>query len=314
MNNHNHQYALLDNELININNVDKSLKQKYHCAGCKSEMIAKKGKIKVHHFAHKSLVNCSGETYLHFLSKTLIYNKLKECITNKEPFFLEYKKNTTCNHFKKDLDYTCDKGCEEVKVNLIDYYDEVYLENRVDNFIPDVYLRNSKTDNKLFIEIAVTHYSSDEKLNSKYRIIEISVKSEDDLIFINENKFSEKYRNIEFFNFKLDIEKSLCNGNCSSKFDLFIYRDKEDYQLKIKNTPNQLLYYKKTEPKIFFQESSEEYVWNFFKRTVYDLKDEGIRNCYLCRYVGSKTFCKIQKKQVKNQDAKNCKYFRTDKK
>ena len=51
----------------------------FHCPSCRHELIVKKGKIKVHHFAHKPPFNCSrgqGETEAHRKCKFSIYQQL----------------------------------------------------------------------------------------------------------------------------------------------------------------------------------------------------------------------------------------------
>lgn len=51
----------------------------FHCAGCKHELIVKKGKIKVHHFSHKPPYSCSrgtGESEAHRKCKETIYFEL----------------------------------------------------------------------------------------------------------------------------------------------------------------------------------------------------------------------------------------------
>ena len=51
----------------------------FHCAGCKHELILRKGKIKVHHFAHKPPFDCvrgKGETEAHRKCKESIYQAL----------------------------------------------------------------------------------------------------------------------------------------------------------------------------------------------------------------------------------------------
>lgn len=63
-------YALnYQGNLINISDVDKSKSEKYYCLQCGDEMISRKGYVNRHHFSHKSIKNCSFETYLHKLSK-----------------------------------------------------------------------------------------------------------------------------------------------------------------------------------------------------------------------------------------------------
>lgn len=56
-------------------------------------MIAKQGKIRQWHFAHKALSpNCSYESYLHSLAKLLILQKLR----SEQPFGVEIKVPFTC--------------------------------------------------------------------------------------------------------------------------------------------------------------------------------------------------------------------------
>ena len=66
-------YALKDNKLIHISNVENGLKCGCICPSCKGKMIAKKGKIKVHHFAHYNKdCGLAGETALHLKCKEII--------------------------------------------------------------------------------------------------------------------------------------------------------------------------------------------------------------------------------------------------
>lgn len=51
----------------------------FYCIGCKKEVVLKKGRIKVHHFAHKPPFSCNrgqGETEKHRECKEAIYKKL----------------------------------------------------------------------------------------------------------------------------------------------------------------------------------------------------------------------------------------------
>jgi hypothetical protein len=51
---------------------------KYRCPSCCSEILLKKGQVRVPHFAHKSGVSCSEETVIHRTAKLLI----KSAVTN----------------------------------------------------------------------------------------------------------------------------------------------------------------------------------------------------------------------------------------
>ena len=60
----------------------------FFCLFCHRQMIAKQGKIRQWHFAHKALSpNCSYESYLHSLAKLLILQKLR----SEQPFGVEIK-------------------------------------------------------------------------------------------------------------------------------------------------------------------------------------------------------------------------------
>lgn len=74
--------------------VDKS-DGPFFCKACSKEVVLKKGKIRLHHFAHKPPVTCSyglGETELHHRAKKSIFESIRQ---NKNCSFceLEYKVN-----------------------------------------------------------------------------------------------------------------------------------------------------------------------------------------------------------------------------
>jgi competence protein CoiA len=60
--------------------VSQRLEAPFTCSLCRREVILRKGKIKVHHFAHKPPVMCSlgaGETEAHHQAKLAIYDALR---------------------------------------------------------------------------------------------------------------------------------------------------------------------------------------------------------------------------------------------
>jgi competence protein CoiA len=53
----------------------------FNCPGCKDELVLRKGRIKVHHFAHKPPYHCQrgeGESDAHRKCKESIYNSLSK--------------------------------------------------------------------------------------------------------------------------------------------------------------------------------------------------------------------------------------------
>ena len=65
--------ALLSSQRVDAFGASKG--PKYFCPNCRTEVILKQGRIKIHHFAHKPPTDCtwaSGETREHLLAKTVI--------------------------------------------------------------------------------------------------------------------------------------------------------------------------------------------------------------------------------------------------
>jgi competence CoiA-like predicted nuclease len=69
--------------------VGKEQQSDFICLGCDNILIAKvNGKIKQPHFAHKSIQECNGETYLHRLGKQVFFEVYQKCLEENEPFIL----------------------------------------------------------------------------------------------------------------------------------------------------------------------------------------------------------------------------------
>ena len=148
-------FASKDGELIHISKVQKGLKCGCYCPACGEKMVAKKGNQRMHHFAHYSSVNCEYgyETSLHMLAKKIISKSKKFVIP---AVYI----NDQVTHEKKKV------PSKEIKV------DEVRLEKRYDEFIPDIVLVSGEKE--LFVEIYVSHKVTDEKL-AKIKKIKTSV-------------------------------------------------------------------------------------------------------------------------------------------
>jgi len=56
---------------------DSLIVNKFKCISCGNEIIARLGRLKKKHFAHKEIVTCSGETYIHQLGKQLFMTSTK---------------------------------------------------------------------------------------------------------------------------------------------------------------------------------------------------------------------------------------------
>ncbi len=67
-------FALKDGKLVSINDVEQGLDCECLCPYCDSKLVAKKGNIRKHHFAHYDAEDChlGQETAIHLLAKELI--------------------------------------------------------------------------------------------------------------------------------------------------------------------------------------------------------------------------------------------------
>lgn len=135
-------YGLKDDNLVSIDEVESGLACECLCPGCKKQLIAKKGNIKIHHFAHYKTVDCKGgiETALHVLSKELIASS-KTFITP-----ILYYPNTNFEIFP------------EIEIPI----DKVTLEKRLGEIIPDVIIESK--GKKLLIEVVVNNPISRDKM------------------------------------------------------------------------------------------------------------------------------------------------------
>ncbi len=136
-----------DGALISIRHAASGLACGCVCPGCRRPLVARKGEIRTHHFAHHSLVDdkpciIAGETVLHRLAKEILGRRL----TLKLPGLV----------FRDHGD------SEEVVKPGRFYFDRAELELRVGEIVPDVVLHRG--GRRLFIEFKVTHACGPEKI------------------------------------------------------------------------------------------------------------------------------------------------------
>ncbi|WP_139135363.1 competence protein CoiA family protein [Roseivirga sp. 4D4] len=141
-------YALKDDLLVCIEVVESGLSCGCTCPACGASLVARKGRQKVHHFAHHNAPECKYalETTLHLLAKEILATE------------------------------------KQIKLPAIRYkgiylrppqvirFQEVYVEKKLHDIIPDLYIMIK--NKMLLIEIAVTHFVDDLK---KLKIEEIGV-------------------------------------------------------------------------------------------------------------------------------------------
>ena len=216
-----YQYAKDSNgnviNVFNLENTPEIRDKSYTCFSCNKSVIPVLGKVRQKHFRHLEAAECNGETYLHNLSKQLFFQVYKECLFTNSPFYIELNKPVKCIKCEKDLEVSCNLTDRFEKYSLTDYFSEIYLETHCDGFVPDVLLKN-KNGEKIFIEFAVTHNATEEKIHCQNRIIEISIFDEESLTPILSRNLSQRSEQFKFYNFNPTEMVIEANPNCDKSF------------------------------------------------------------------------------------------------
>lgn len=322
-----YKYALNStNKIINISELSSTKTEQeksYKCLSCNGKLIARTGKIKNWHFAHKLEENCSPETYLHILGKNIFYNNYLNCVKNKIPFYLKLFTYVEVNKFENKINKVFIRKDLEA-FNLVDYFDEIKLEKRDHNFIPDLLLTNSKGD-KIYVEIAVSHKCEQNKIDSKIRIIEITLEDETDIDFDN-NFISENDVKTQLYNF---ILKPIIKNNDpiihEIKFAWFVIFKSGKCAI-IDLTLNGFLAFLNIK-KSFIQyfnfsgiETDSRVIGSrmFYGNLIIALRNgTKIRSCLVCRYqapsYSGRMYCKFLRKDCSSSDAILCNYYKFEK-
>lgn len=301
--------------------------QTFTCISCGKVLIPRLGTIRQKHFAHKRPNNCSNETYLHKLAIQLFYQEYIYCLSNNRPFFIEVKQLKICNLKHEELGYNCEL-IGFTKFDLTKYYKTISVGEKEDNLIPDITLSRNKQEDKLFIEIAVTHFLEPKKKNSGYHKIELKIESEYDLEPIKRNLISINDSNATFLNFKIETAYgNFCNGICKKKYDLFLI----DMNGKCKiytytlTQISEFIHNNQATIKHFTVSENSISTYKKFKYLIakYYISDKSVKNCYLCKYHRINTsqmgteppiHCKLLGTKSNSNKASECDNFEPDNK
>ena len=150
-------YAIMDEKLIHISEVESGLKCNCICLCCNAKLIARKGKIKEHHFAHANGEDCKKgfETMLHIMAKLILKEEKRIRIPN---VYILSKLSTFSYQghiFHRETE-------EFLPGSTFITFNDVELEKKIDEFIPDVILYNN--NHRLLVEIKVSHGVDETKL------------------------------------------------------------------------------------------------------------------------------------------------------
>ena len=145
-NNIKYQFALdEDGNLISINDITQENRKQhtYKCIACGNELLPRAigSKARRPHFYHKELVTCSGETYLHKLTKLSIMEKF----FFSDKFEIAYPIETSCNNSNCQLrNRHCKEYNNSYTIDLKKYYDTCQEEVAIKGFVADLLLTSSQ--------------------------------------------------------------------------------------------------------------------------------------------------------------------------
>jgi hypothetical protein len=283
-----YRFARTENgEQVDIYSLEKK-QGKYYCIGCGNEMIAHFWDNVGHHFQHKANYSCSTETYLHKLGKKVFFDTFIKCQNTKETFYIESSQIIRCHYYKDIFNEPCSQEINR-KINLLDYFTDISVEEKEGEFIPDIRLYNRETKEQVFIEIKVTHESTYKKIKAGNRIIEIFINNEKDISYIQNRYIIETPGKINFFNFKKEIRGN-CNGDCKdvhyflwlNSYGKASMEDKNIKQIKeiIKKKSNNIVKYQ-------INNKNYRYMYNIYKNFVMECIKDGfvVKTCIICKYV-----------------------------
>lgn len=150
-----------DRTLVGIEEVDSGLACNCVCVGCGARVIARKGDVRTHHFAHESGAACSGETWLHQALKAVI----------------EEEKRILLPQYYLPLSDSCTQ-LKIIELSVIQQ--EVPAPGSA--LRPDITARGGAKGNALFIEVHVHHAVDEAKRNALAQLgvptLELSVPRE----------------------------------------------------------------------------------------------------------------------------------------
>ncbi len=203
-------------EVVDINNLNaKNDRADYICLGCGGILRPAFGTKRKSHFRHKVAQECSPETYLHKMGIKLFYSTYLDCLEKKIPFHIDIPQKNICTTCQEG---PCFQSVSYINQDLTEKFTDISVETHTnvdgDVFVPDILLSCPNGD-MLYVEIVVTHFSTDEKIGSGIPIIEFQLKSEEDLELIKGRKFS--HQNDAFLFHNVDDTEKVCDvsATCS---------------------------------------------------------------------------------------------------
>lgn len=300
----------------------------YTCIGCGQPLVAKtKGVHRAKHFAHRVVTpTCTEETYLHKLAKRVFWEEYQACLATQQPYTIDLTHSKQCARFTDILGAPVCWRSLTLTDDLTLYYDRIALEQRDGCFVPDLLLQSTADPTrKLYIEIAVTHAVTEQKVASGQRMIEIAITCEEEIEILRQRHLTRS--NARFYNF---IQKPITNGECLCAAEmhhcLLIYTSGKSYLMsgtlaeiaqKQHQVAGRLLHYQVVRDPDDVR--GRGYVFVELVEAAYR-QGIAVHNCFVCCYAGenwsaydnSPIYCRLYRKRCGSNEAVTCKGFHYD--
>ena len=279
-------------ELMHISSITQENRRSftYTCPYCNKGLRPRLGIKKAHCFAHKPGESCNLDRYIHATAERL----LKEKWERDEPFEITMNVRTVCKEIGNCLfheGYT--RGCvtEEMRTfNLKEQYTDCLVEKKYGDFVPDLCLIDKTGKHEpIFIEIWSKHKNSDKKAQSDYKIIEIRLKSTEDLEELPKHPITEA-ETVTFSHFKtLKKTPTKDDGPHLLRFTLYVKTLKcfvDDKDVFCGNYKSK--HHHKSIFEIVGKEEDFQFALQFrnYCQAVALERGYDIRSCYLCKQYG----------------------------
>lgn len=207
-------FGLKGDKIVSINDVEQGLDCGCFCPHCNSRLVAKKGSIRKHHFAHYESEDChhGPETALHLLAKQVIKEHEKVLMPSHYEQF-ELEDSLGINH----------QNSTYLKQSIT-HLSQVEIEKPLQGYQPDL-VAITETGEPLDIEILVTHAVNEEKsklqAQTNRKMIEIDLSmlprtsSYDDIVIATLYEAQRKFINGDAKHLKEEINDKVDTINQS---------------------------------------------------------------------------------------------------
>lgn len=151
-------FGMKDGELVCIDEVARGLECGCHCPHCGGKLIARKGEVNQHHFAHYKVENCGKglETALHLLGKQVLQEEQRLRLPHKE----ELEDITDIEIERRRFGYIADLGAI-----LVSSGEEIDVEIKVTHGVDAAKLEKVFSNNARLVEIDLSDLLSDCQLS-----------------------------------------------------------------------------------------------------------------------------------------------------